>query len=425
MSQLQEDEATVEQTPPPPPESVRRRPPPGKGHFFASVRDGVTTHWPTLLKIATIIALIYIFLVGIKLMGEGSEALAQGKDSFAHKMLLSADNPFIGLFIGLFVTSIVQSSGVVTSIIVALVSGGAITVHAAVPMVMGANIGTTVTNILVSMGYITRRDQFRRAVSAAVVHDFFNVLTVLVMMPLELMFGMLGRTAMWISDQLPHDSPGGAANVETFNPLGPVIDPAVHLFQRLIGSPDGPGWAAGITALVGLSFIFFALLSLVTVLRSMVLTRAESFVGKVIGKSGWMGIIIGMVVTAIVHSSSVTTSVLVPMAAAGIVTVTQVFPITIGANLGTTMTALVASLAGSVGGGMGGVAIALVHLLFNVCGLLLFYPVPMMRRIPVWLATKTGSLAAYSRKLIVLGVVCLFFVIPGVLIFIYRILSQE
>jgi sodium-dependent phosphate cotransporter len=292
-----------------------------------------------------------------------------------------------------------------------------LTVHTAIPIIMGANIGTTVTNVLVSMGFVTRKDEFQRATSGAVVHDIFNLIVVMILLPLELAFHALERTATWLAGVLPPIA-ADAGNVKAFNPLGPALQPVLDLVYLIVGGkPKGVGWPAGITAIIGLVFVFFALIMLVKVLRSIMLGRAETFISKVLGKSGWMGIVIGLLVTAMVQSSSITTSVLVPMAAAGIVTVTQIFPITIGANIGTTVTALIAALAA----GGAGVTIALVHALFNIIGMLMFYPIPAIRRLPVMAAERLGAFAANHRRLSLVYVFAVFYGVPALLIFIYRL----
>jgi sodium-dependent phosphate cotransporter len=395
----------------------------------------------TTFKVLAAIALLYVFLVGIKLMGTGCKSLAkekeclakienkaclpdalcanckevaEGEGSFANRMIGHATNPFVALFVGILVTSIIQSSAVTTSIVVALVAGGTLQLHAAIPIVMGANIGTTVTNMLVSMGYVMRREEFKRAIGGAVVHDLFNVMVVMILLPIEIATGFLEQTTLWLVE--PLQKVGGFEG-EAFNPLGPILKPALDLAKAIIGKPDGPGWVAGITALAGLLCIFCALLSLIKLLRSMMLGAAESFISNVVGKSGYLGIVIGFVITASVHSSSIVTSLLVPMAASGIMSVGQIFPITIGANIGTTTTALIAALAGSPQG----LAIALVHFLFNVVGLLMFYPIPAMRQVPVRLAERIGQFAGESRKMMVFYTLCLFFGVPGLLIFVHSL----
>jgi len=365
----------------------------------------------------TVIVLLYVFICGIKLMGGGCKAMK--KQAFVNELLTTTANPFVGLFVGILVTSIIQSSSATTSIVVALVAEGTLAVPAAIPIVMGANIGTTVTNTLVSMGYVMRREEFRRAISGAIVHDVFNVLVVIVLLPLELAFGVLQKGAEWLTALLPQS--GGGLDVKGFNPLEPILAPTLNLIYGLLGGkPTRPDWTAGVCVLIGLVCIFFALIMLVRVLRRMMLGKAEAFITRVLGRSGWMGILIGLVVTAMVQSSSITTSVMVPMAAAGIITVAQIFPITVGANIGTTITALIASLAGGEHG-IDGVTIACIHCLFNIVGMLIFYPVPLLRRIPPALAMKVGDLAAESRKMALVYIFLLFFGVPGAMIFLYRL----
>ncbi|MEI5617209.1 thymidylate synthase, partial [Streptomyces brasiliscabiei] len=88
--------------------------------------------------------------------------------------------------------ALIQSSSTVTSIIVGLVAGG-LPVELAIPMIMGANIGTTVTNTLVSLGHVRYKDEFKRAFASATIHDFFNLLAVAIFLPLEMAFGILEK----------------------------------------------------------------------------------------------------------------------------------------------------------------------------------------------------------------------------------------
>ena len=125
----------------------------------------------TFSHILLVIGLLYFFLVSVGLMGSAFKGF--GRD-FAENLIRTTSNPFVGLFIGILATSIIQSSSCTTSIVVGMVSSGVITVDNAVYIVMGANIGTTVTNTIVSLAHVTRRDEFKRAISTATVHDFFN-----------------------------------------------------------------------------------------------------------------------------------------------------------------------------------------------------------------------------------------------------------
>jgi len=94
----------------------------------------------TLAKILSVAFLLYLFLVSIGLMGAAFKGFGKG---FAESLIKTTSNPFVGLFIGILATSMVQSSSTVTSVVVGIVAAGGITVTNAVPIVMGANIGTT------------------------------------------------------------------------------------------------------------------------------------------------------------------------------------------------------------------------------------------------------------------------------------------
>ncbi|MBU1147316.1 MAG: Na/Pi symporter [Candidatus Omnitrophica bacterium] len=123
-------------------------------------------------KAMLVLGFLYLFLVSIGLLGEAFKGF--GKE-FAENLLRMTSNPFVSLFIGILATSLMQSSSTTTSIVVGMVASGTITVGNAIPIIMGANIGTTVTNTLVSIGHITRREEFKRAIAGATVHDFFNL----------------------------------------------------------------------------------------------------------------------------------------------------------------------------------------------------------------------------------------------------------
>ena len=146
----------------------------------------------TYLKITGVFLSLYLFLVGINGLSSGIKHL--GGD-FAKEIMTTTSDPFVALFIGILATTLFQSSSTTTSIIVGMVSGGAISLSGAIPMIMGANIGTTVTNTIVSIGHINRGNEFKRAFSASTIHDIFNVLAVIILLPLEIAFGLIEKAA--------------------------------------------------------------------------------------------------------------------------------------------------------------------------------------------------------------------------------------
>ena len=148
----------------------------------------------------------------------------------------------------------------------------------------------------------------------------------------------------------------------------------------------------------------------------------EGFITNVLGSNAVLAMAVGMIATVMVQSSSITTSLLVPLAGAGVITLEQAFPITLGANVGTTITALLASLAVSGPNAVFGIQIALVHLLFNGSGILMIYPIQKIRRIPLSGARWLAEWAYQARWIAIVFVLLMFFVVPGTLVFLYNLI---
>ena len=346
-------------------------------------------------QVVGLIFILYGFLVSIGMLGRAFKLLSGG---FVGDLIQSASNPVIGLFVGILVTSLVQSSSTTTSLVVAMVGGGTMSVATAIPVIMGANIGTSVTNILVSLGHLNRGPEFRRAYAAANVHDFFNVFAVFLLFPLQLATNFLGIFSAGLAE-LFHDIGG----LSFASPLKLATAPAVHAAEKLMGNYP---W---LLMLVSLALMFLSLRYLVVFLKGLVITRVEALFDQIIFRNAWRALLFGLVVTALVQSSSVTTSLAVPLAGAGILTIYQIFPYTLGANVGTTVTAMLAAL--SVGE-ISAVTVAFAHMLFNICGILLIWPIPAIRRVPIVLAQRMADIALYNRAIPILWVLFFFYAMP-------------
>ena len=363
----------------------------------------------TAVRAALVVALLYLFLTGVELLSGGFKTMGAG---FVDGLFEGVSNPVGGLFVGLLATVLVQSSSVSTSVIVGLVASGVVGADEAVPMVMGANLGTTVTNTLASLGHVRRDMEFRRAFAAATVHDFFNILAVIIFLPLELATGYLSTTAHWITEQVI-----GSSGAEFNSPLKAAVKmPAGWVKDLLSGLGAGGNWKGGLMILIGLASILVALAYITRNMRLLVADRVEAAINRTLGaRSGFVAILLGAIITISVQSSSITTSVLVPLAASGVLTLENIYPVTLGANVGTTVTALLAALAT---GNPAAVTVALVHTLFNVSGIALFYPIRALRRVPLRLATGLADVAVERRSAAIIYAVGMFVVVPlvGVLI---------
>ena len=349
-------------------------------------------------------ASLYLFLVGINGL---STAIKHMGGDFAENILTTTSNPFIALFIGILSTTIFQSSSTTTSLIVGMVSGGALNLAGAIPMIMGANIGTTVTNIIVSIGHINRGNEFKRAFAAATVHDFFNVFAVLILFPIEIAFGLLEKTATGFGTLLF----GSVSANEVFkSPIKTAIKWGTNQLEAI--SFD----SSVIFVIISVLLTFAMLFSIVKLLRSLVLDNVQQFFDRFIFKTAIHGILFGMLLTIMVQSSSITTSTIVPLAGAGVLTLRQIYPFTLGANIGTTVTAILAALTLNVTA----LVAAFAHLFFNLYAILIIYVNPLFREIPLKLANWLSEVAIKNKFIPLIYLVCFFFLLPFIIIILGR-----
>ena len=347
--------------------------------------------------------LLLLFFVSIELMGTAFEMF--GGRGLADQLLSLASNPVSGLLIGFLATSLVQSSSTTTTLVVIMVGAGTIDIGLAVPIVMGANIGTTTTNTIVSLGHVTRPAEFERAFAASTVHDFFNVLAAFTLLPVEVYFHPIERTAVRLQGMFA-DAAGG---VGWDSPLKALRDPPADFIAGMVTNPF-------VLLILALALLLLALRGLLVLMRGAVLERLSGLFDRVLFRNDAASFALGVAATATVQSSSATTSLIVPLAGTGVLSLRQIFPYTIGANIGTTITAILASLGT---GSEAAMIVALAHLTFNVFAVLIFYP---LKALPIWLATGWGAFAARSKAgtATVLSVYVALHVIPLAFIFLAR-----
>ncbi len=327
-------------------------------------------------RVVYFLALLYLFFSSIELM---STAFKMGGRGLAEQLLNTTADPLAGLLIGFLATSLIQSSSTTTTIVVGLVASDILTVQLAVPVIMGANIGTTTTNTIVSMGHVTRPAEFERAFAASIVHDFFNVLAAFALLPIEILFHPIERTAVLLQGAF-----AGAGGMSVASPLKVAVTPMAELVSGLVPYVIP-------LVVIALALLFASLQGIMKFMRGVVLERLEALFDRVLFRNDAASFALGVVTTASVQSSSATTSLIVPLAGTGVLNLRQIFPYTLGANIGTTITAILASFAT---GSPAAVTIALAHLTFNVFAIVIFYP---LKALPIALARWAGVLSARSR----------------------------
>ncbi|XP_002741949.1 sodium-dependent phosphate transport protein 2B-like [Saccoglossus kowalevskii] len=433
-----------------------------------------------ILKPFLIFVFVYFFIVSLALMGDAFTLIGGSAAGAALSDATLLENPITGLMVGMLVTVLLQSSSATTSIIVAMVAANMIEVEEAIPMVMGANLGTSVTNTIVAGGQAGDRDTFRLSFAGATVHDCFNWLAVLVLLPLELATGYLYNLTSAIVEGSNLESFGSDDRVKITDPvvnkiiqidmevlegiaLG-LLEPGekslvdrwcecedVYYNTTVFASVNGTNYTGvvevynytiyiercdflfahcdladqiiGVILLVmSLILLMGCLLGIVKVLGSMLRGSAANatkrllnanFPGYLSWLTGYVAILLGAFFTMLLQSSSVFTSMLTPLVGMRVITLARMYPLTLGANLGTTFTSLLAAFASSDSQDFEeGVQIALCHLFFNLTAIVIFYPIPFMRRPPIGGAKFLGNTTAVYRWFSLAYLLIVFLALP-------------
>lgn len=368
----------------------------------------------SIIEWLSVVVAVYVMITAVSAIGSGFKT-ATGDQ--AEELFSFASNPIIGLVIGILATALTQSSTTTTSIVVGMVAGG-LPLGTAIPMLMGANVGTTMTSTLVSLGAAGNREQFRKAFSAASVHDMYNLLSVAIFLPLELMFGILETVSEWFSSLTTGSDGGivatiftgfGSAVTAVTSPGADVIEFGAKAFL--------PDVVAGVVMIVlGVALILLVIKFISNMLKTLLVGTAEKLFHSAIGRGPISGIASGLLITLLVQSSSTTTSLTVPLAASGKFSLWQIYPFTVGANVGTTFTAMIAAFGFSGGEAYAAMAAAAVHLFYNIFSAAVIFGIPFLRPLPVKGAQWLGNLGAKNKLYVVAWLVGLFVVIPGILI---------
>ena len=352
-------------------------------------------------------------------------------------------------------------------------------VKPAIPIVMGANIGTSVTNTIVSLAQAAERNEFRRAFAGAVVHDIFNWLSVIVFLPMEVITGYLRRLTGEIIEVLDlkqakgtnkkllktvtqpftkmiiqldkniikkialgdksADSKSLIKNCEpkvTIEEVNKTFSNSTYFTYVLVNeTKETPAKCkflfAGTTLsdtevgiiilVVSIILLCICLVSIVKILHSMLRGQMAKIIKKTVNAdfpgpfkhlTGYLAILVGAGLTMLVQSSSIFTSALTPLIGVGVVTIERAFPLTLGANIGTTATGILAALASDSNLDKA-LQIAFCHLFFNISGIMLWYPIPYLRKVPINVAKTLGNKTADYRWFAIAYLVFGFFLLPA------------
>lgn len=368
----------------------------------ATIKSATSLH--KALRWCLLVILIYLMLLAVGLIGSGFKEATQER---AEALFELAANPIMGLIIGMVCTALIQSSSTVSSIIVAMVAGG-LPITIAIPMMMGANIGTSITNTIVSLGHIGNKTEFQRAFNAATIHDFFNIFAVFIFLPLEIMFGIFEHISAAMVNLV---ASGVTSEMRGFNPIKASTAPIIEFVNKLLINIHDIS-SGSIKIIIGLGLIIISITWMGKIMKSLMIGRAQEILKSTLGRGPVAGISSGAIMTILVQSSSTTTSLLVPLVGNGIVTARAIYPFTLGANIGTCITALIAALAIVGPNAQLALQIAFVHLSYNIFAVIVIYGIALLREWPPNLSYQL-SLKVAERKVYGLAyIVGVFFLVP-------------
>ena len=393
------------------------------------------SRWEIWLRSLLFLFLIYLFLCAVKMFGASTDLLRNEYKTSVDALFSGMRNPFVGLCVGIFATALMNSSSATTSLVVALVAMNVIPIEHAVPVVIGANIGASITSMVVSLGNITNKKAFVLGYGVPFIQDWYSIITATVCLSLEFSFHFMSRTAMWLAGLLVQfggsaaEAAGSAGTAAAemsgswlCNPIPVLVEAPVKLDRfLLIDLMHFPNTACAILmGILGLGILFFALVNMTKNMKILMADKVEEWINAVLSKNGFLGLFIGWIVTMIIQSSGITTSLVVPLVASNILKIRTAYPLILGAKLGTPITGILAALAFlGTPAGLPAMAIALVHFLFNAIGVGLLYPIPALR-FPVFLTEWLCPILGKHRVHVILWGVCVFILIPVIGIFVFR-----
>ncbi|CDW52078.1 sodium dependent phosphate transporter [Trichuris trichiura] len=353
----------------------------------------------SLCLIVLVFVCLYFFICSLDLMTDGFKLLGGHAIADAFRSNTILKSPIAILMIGIVVTAILQSSSTVTSIAVVMVGAGAFTVEQAYYVVMGSNVGTAVTSTIVALFSSGDRSKFHRAFAAAVIHDLYNWLGVVVMFPLEVITSAL------------FDS-------EFFQKM---IDPFTHLIFQVKHLMEGTR-RIGVSPFVlnlnwpdssiGGLLLFISLVMLLGGEMRRILHKSLNFQlrGRWNWLTGYVCILLGALITLVVQSSSIICSTMIPLVAMNVLSLERFWVYEIGADVGTTGTAIFAALATDTL--KTPLQLSFCHFCFNFLSIFLFYSIPMIRHFPLRAAEFLGKTSAKYRWFALVYIAVTFIIFP-------------
>lgn len=344
-------------------------------------------------------------------------------------MVTSDTAAITGLALGMLSTALVQSSSAVIATTMVSMSGmvaGGLPLSAAikfgVPMILGANIGTTVTNTIVAFG-IERGmtiEEFKETIPGVIVDDVYEALTITIFFALELSFGFISNMVLILGDfytnvlQLEDFFAKFENSIIDIIIEEPIIVPMKNVLVRIIGPRAG-----GIILFIFWFIVIILSMNMITKgLEKVIELQWEERV-KAAFDNPIRGFFTGFTVTFLVGSSSIGSSLVIPFLATKVVDLKKAYPYLVGCNLATTVD--LSQIYGYMAGGVTGMVLGSAHVMLNLMAVTLWLISPL-RFVPVMVSEWLGAKITQNKNVafaLLMWVVVVFFIVPIIIIYVF------
>ncbi|CAJ0954096.1 unnamed protein product, partial [Mesorhabditis belari] len=391
----------------------------------------------TFLRLLTILFILFVYICSLAQIATAFSLIGSFGLGHAIKDSPLLQDPISGLILGMVTTVVLQSPTATVTVLVSMVAANMITVHTAIPVMIGSELGSSLINSFVSMAYSGNKEQFRRAFAAATLPDVFNFCTLIIILPLELFTSVIEKTSWLIVDPLVSEK--GL----TFKTLDYITDPINklvlqvneaeirnatiardyfspdHTFVNRCVFPNGSRiancpykhifaysslsdmWIGVIIVVVSVLSLILCLCGIVHLITKMLAGRLAVPLRKALDKevprpfsflTGYIIMFIGMVVTLLLQSNSIFSSSLTPL---------------VGIAVLAAMSADEARFEKTL-------HMAMCSVIYNVMGTTMFYVIPWTRKVPIFLCKRLGNATAEYRWFILIYIIGLFIILPAI-----------
>ncbi|KAK5980560.1 hypothetical protein GCK32_008513 [Trichostrongylus colubriformis] len=317
------------------------------------------------------------------------------------------NDPISAVMVGMMATVILQSATTTINVLVGMIAADMLTVHDAIPVMMGSELGGTLVNAIVSLAYSGKPEEFRRAFAAATLADVFNVCCIFIILPLELATGFIEKLSWLIVDPLIAEQGISLKTVDLLtDPVNRMIlevnEPELRnaTIDDDYFPPDH-------------SFVYRCVFKNAKYVRGLL---GKECPGRWKFCTGYTVMLVGMIITLAIQSNNIFSSALTPLVGSGVITLEQMYPLVLGSNIGGSFSAVLAALTADGSRFEKTLQMAVCQVLYNVIGTFMFYLIPWTRALPIYLSRRLGEITDQYRWFIVVFILLFFVLIPGIIV---------